>query len=613
MSTERTFLAGTNDSGYLRCSAATASDAQDGLGLIDVVNDALRAGQEDDPGSSDFLAYEAFLYFDTSEIPDGAIISAATLELFCVEIQNASGYTIEAKDWESPTSIDAGDWETRASLGALATRATLNDTDLTINTYETFIDTALAAVVNKSGNTVLMLATNRQRLGDIPTGREWAAFQSATQANPPKLTVVYNTAPTAPILGTRGNFDATAQAVFPWTPTDPDAGFGDAQTAYQLEIYRVSDGALVFDSTKTLSAISSHTLAAATLANGNQYQWRVRTWDEDDVVGPYSQLQSFHCSAAPTATITSPTEAQVIDSPEHTATHTYSDPESEAQSARQYVLKVAGSPVFDTGKVSGTTLSQLLTNLADDTAYVLDVTVWDAKDIKSATATRNFTVDYTPPPTPTIAVSDQGHFLQVAITNPAPGPGVPLSAYNDIYRRIAGESTWVRIATMIPANGTYDDYAVASEKSYEYKARGVGGGTFADSATASESVTLKGIWIHDVADSADTVHNFRYDQRGRSFSRSYESQSFRFAGRTFPVTEFGDGEDVNVRVLLQTMKDEDDLEELRSLLARKATLCYRDERGRKVFGTADSLPENDHIWGDDTEFSMTATDHSEKV
>lgn len=219
--------------------------------------------------------------------------------------------------------------------------------------------------------------------------------------------LVFNQPPNAPSLKTRSNFDAADQAMVEWTYSDPDSG--DTQSAYQLQSVRVSDSVVVVDTGKVASTTSSHTLAGATLTNPNQYQWRVKTWDSAGAEGPYSAYESFYTSAKPSASITNPaTDGDTVSESRLTAQWSFSDPESEGQSAYQVKLTDATNTVlWDSGKTSSTSARSKTIDydLANSTDYKVKVTVWDAKDVQSIEVVRTFTVSFTPPATPTITTS----------------------------------------------------------------------------------------------------------------------------------------------------------------------------------------------------------------
>ena len=82
-----------------------------------------------------------------------------------------------------------------------------------------------------------------------------------------------------------------------WIVQDPDPN--EVQTAYQVQVASsreaLTDGTdLTWDSGKVLSSDSSNVVyAGPALEPDHVYYWQVRTWDQHDQVGPYSQPQRF--------------------------------------------------------------------------------------------------------------------------------------------------------------------------------------------------------------------------------------------------------------------------------------------------------------------------------
>jgi hypothetical protein len=228
---------------------------------------------------------------------------------------------------------------------------------------------------------------------------------------------------------------------------------------------------------------------------------------------------------------------------------------------------------------------------------------------------RTFAVSYTPPATPTFTTTAQNGYIAIAVTNPAPTGSEPTVVTNDLYRRISGATAWERIKTGIANNGTYSDYAVASGVTYEYKVRANGNNeTTADSATASTSISLSGVWLHDVASPAATVKQLRADGGGRQIDWQATAALLQFDGRTFPVAEFGDTETGSVSATIQMTRASGDLAVLETLVQRKATLCYRDGRGRKVFGVITGLPvAEERSWGYTVTVRVDQVDYTEVV
>lgn len=440
--------------------------------------------------------------------------------------------------------------------------------------------------------------------------------------------ISFNSAPFAPTVLVRPNYDATASGVYNWTFSDPDSG--NTQSAYQLLIKRVSDGVTVVDTGKVASTTSSHTLTAATLTNNVQYQWQVKTWDNKDLAGPYSSLATFWASAKPTVSITTPaTDGATVATSSLTAQWSFSDPESEGQSAYQVKLTDNADVVlWDSGKVSDVNARSrtIAYTLVNSTSYKVKVTAWDAKDISSTEVVRTFTTSFTPPETPSIVIrpNSEDGYIEVVIDNSAEyfiSPFMlitetsgPTISSNDILRRKLGETAWTRIAKAVPTNDEYKDYAAASGITYEYKVQANGNnGTTSDSVVLSGSITLIGVWLHDVADPAGTVHKFKYDGRGRGSDWKPEVAMMQFAGRSRPMAEFGESGEGKVSARLEMMIDDLDHTKLDTLAKRQGTICYRDGRGRKVFGVVIELPVSDEMYGYTTSIQVLETSYSETV
>lgn len=427
--------------------------------------------------------------------------------------------------------------------------------------------------------------------------------------------LAFNVAPNAPILTPKASFDATTAQTLEWTFSDGNPT--DTQSAWQVLIKRASDGALIYDYGKVASTLSAANIAAGFLANGVQYQWQCRTWDNNDVAGPYSALSTFWTSAKPTVLITSPaTDGEIVTSSDVTVTWVYSDPEGAAQYGYRIVLTDnADVGLWDSGTVLNASLRQrtIPITLANNTTYKIKMTVWDAQVIASAVAVRTFKASFTPPATPTIALTANVGYIGVQVTNPVPSGTQPTVSYNAVYRREAGEVLWTRIATGVVSGGSYKDYHVASGITYEYMVRALGSNSAtSDSATASKTITLAGVWLHDV-NQPSTLKNFPFDGLGRNRRWEPEVTLHQFAGRDRPVAEFGMGAEDRITATLEIVKGSPDYHALVDLIRRRTTLCYRDGRGRKLFGIVKQFPENDVAYGYSVTLEIFETDYSEEV
>lgn len=189
----------------------------------------------------------------------------------------------------------------------------------------------------------------------------------------------------------------------------------------------------------------------------------------------------------------------------------------------------------------------------------------------------------------------------------------PTVVSNEIFRRKAGETSWQRIAQGIAPNSVYDDYTVASGVEYEYKVKANGNnGTYAESDVSAGKVTFSGVWLHCVDDPAGTIHRFALSS-GNSDEWRTDGALLRFAGRERPVAEFGETDEGRITVNLQMLKNRGDREALQKIIRRKTTVCYRDNRGRKLFGVVFQLPSTDTFYGYTVTISVDEIDYKEEV
>lgn len=541
--------------------------------------------------------------------------------------------------------------------------------------------------------------------------------------------------PNAPVLTVKTNFDKTDAAVFGWEFSDIDPG--DGQSAYQLLIKKVSDGSTVYDSTKTTASNQYHTLPADTLLNNTQYQWQVRTWDSQDVVGPYSPLSSFWCSTKPTLEITEPaTNGATVSKDLVEVKWTYLDTEGEAQSKYQVKLTDSvGVIIFNSGELSGASAQfGVPVTLLNAQTYYVKVTVWDVKGVASLEYSREFVTSFSGPPKPRLSLAAENEVGEVtlAIANDlydetTEGNNLTLSGgatanntdaildaqneqaakevyslgtgeyrfsvtesctatvvddlvmevynltdaiviatqtltpaqssttynlewkatynksyevrvrkattttntiaidkvqvaqvttptHNDIYRKLPS-TDWQRIATGVAINGVWLDFSVEKGLSYTYKAvatDGVTATTTSDTQTAK--VEFSKLLIHSVANPVGTLLQVEM-WTSASQKESLEAYTHTFAGRIYPVVEYGEHERYSMTLTLKfTKKQSNTLDSLKALIKAKTTLCVREpHQPRKIYGVALDIEETPSSWGWTLPLSINAVDYSEVV
>lgn len=415
-----------------------------------------------------------------------------------------------------------------------------------------------------------------------------------------------NVAPGQPTLLTKANFDATTAGEFRWDFHDPNAG--DTQSAYQVQIDNVTTGSLAYDSGKVTSATALHTLPGASIANEEDWRWRVKVWDSKDAESRWSDYGFFTTSASGVVNITSP----AVDNDPDIVTANYlvvwGVTGTTQKDYRVVVTRTDnGATLVNTGWITSTATNYLVEGMLSDIEWQVAVTVRDAANIESNTATRLITPNYNAPEVPivTFDVMDEGGYIQLNITNPEPVGDRPNPTVNEIHRRVysptSPDGKYERLGSTEP-NGTFKDFCAASGVLYEYRVRAIAGEYFTDSTetVADRELELQGIWLHDPADPADTIRQFLYGKDNRSTAIEIMGTTQHFAGREFPVTDFGEHEEEDISITVDiphgpTHRVEE--ADLREFMEMRKTLYLRDNRGRACYGTMSGYQQNDQSWG----------------
>lgn len=123
----------------------------------------------------------------------------------------------------------------------------------------------------------------------------------------------------------------------------------------------------------------------------------------------------------------------------------------------------------------------------------------------------------------------------------------------------------------------------------------------------SDPVRLVGLWVHDPDNADQTSTQFMYGRDTRGYDIALTSEYMNFAGREFGVTEFGEhrNDGFSVGVVIPHGPDYNrDRAKLKEMVLCRKTMCYRDNRGVVIFGTASGLSEEQVSHGSDFSFEV---------
>jgi hypothetical protein len=127
---------------------------------------------------------------------------------------------------------------------------------------------------------------------------------------------------------------------------------------------------------------------------------------------------------------------------------------------------------------------------------------------------------------------------------------------------------------------------------------------------------LQGVWIHDPQDPQGTIRQYAYVNSSSVEARSLTGAALSFAGRAFPVFEFGDLQQRTQQLSLVIpggAQWEAQRASLEALLTSKRSWVYRDNRGRLIFGAVMAITETDDPRGTIVDLQLTATEFDESV
>lgn len=143
-----------------------------------------------------------------------------------------------------------------------------------------------------------------------------------------------------------------------------------------------------------------------------------------------------------------------------------------------FAVTNAAAYLYDSGWVSDPITQSVVVPyvLANNSFWVVHVRTTNLEGLSSTDVAQPFSVVYVNPMTPTTVTtpSTANGWNAVAITNPAPAGGAPAVAYQDLYRRIVGQTATVKIAGNLANNATYNDWQALHGVAYEYQAFVVG-------------------------------------------------------------------------------------------------------------------------------------------
>lgn len=156
-------------------------------------------GQAGPFGPGNGYCMEEFFNFDTTGIPDADVISAVELAMYGSTDASTTNFKLLAAVYDYGASITTADYRNQAALQALTPIAEFDTAPAGWSTagYNVFTELSggLVAAINKTGNTRLVMWSDRHEAGTEATGSEYIGFWSSAEAQAgerrPRLTITH--------------------------------------------------------------------------------------------------------------------------------------------------------------------------------------------------------------------------------------------------------------------------------------------------------------------------------------------------------------------------------------------------------------------------------------
>lgn len=268
------------------------------------------------------------------------------------------------------------------------------DTDLLIQGLAEEVVPAISALTPQGA-----FYMRAKAIDELGLESDWTDYNAFTVSHPPTTS---NHTP-----ATRVAYGATN--TFSWLFGDTNSD--DVQTAYQIVISKVSDGSTVLDTGKVTSTAQMANIAVGSGNKNLELVWKIRVWDTDDVVGPYTSDVHFMLMDAGTVAITAPTGVSV-PSPGPTVQWTFT-PAVVANVAYRYRVFFYETATFEVVHDSGTIISASpeyippspAAFLEEATEYTVYVYVEDVEGLVGSDS-ETFTTSWTLPTPPSPVTLD---------------------------------------------------------------------------------------------------------------------------------------------------------------------------------------------------------------
>ncbi|MBC3938517.1 MULTISPECIES: hypothetical protein [Anaerotruncus] len=399
-----------------------------------------------------------------------------------------------------------------------------------------------------------------------------------------ELTTVDVLPTSRPISPVNAYIDTTSDNLFEW---QHDIGTGTSQSKFDLQYS--TDGSMWIDLASEETDRCSYLLPKGTLPTGKLF-WRVRTYNTDGAAGEWSNPASIIGIGKPKA-------------PGITGITNQARPkiswQADDQIAYQVEVYSGASLLIDSMETAGSTKLYRIPEYLNDGRYTFRVRIKNSNGQLSDWSSASANISTVKPKPPIVT----GHAVENA-------------AY--ITAQLAEEvSTAYLLRDGVPIakfTGAYYDYGEIGE--HEYAIRAINADdNFVDSDPVFITINIGRVAQIAPEDDLTKIVRLQF-RRGEPAMLSAEmepaGESMNFAGRKFPIYEFGEflSESYDSSFSVRTREEWDRIKEL--AISRK-TVLYRDVRGNCFYGIISALQFDQDRYSTDFSISLLRVDHVGRI
>ena len=356
--------------------------------------------------------------------------------------------------------------------------------------------------------------------------------------------------------------DGASEIEFSWKYTISTA---TNQTKYQMQ-YSNNGGSewITFKTEQTgeeehAGDIWTTTVEANTFPDG-EIQWRIRGYNLDGIASEWSSPANIVVVAAPA----SPSISSISNNARPLISW-----QSSNDIAHQVKIQHDSETVVDSGEIAGSDQSYRVKDFLPDRTYIASVRVKNSFEMWSEWDTLQFIISTEKPTKPTINVQQITNAVKISSVSDAPTnyvlrDGTPVAKLDD-------STEWI-------------DYMAVGPHVYVVRAVNENG-AYMDSDPISVSVSIRKCTLATVDRPGEMIELWLNRGETSAFSSNTEFLfgKFQYAGRKLPVFVFST--DLKERQCTKSfsLRNQEELDELKSMIERRQTMIYREKKGEMLF------------------------------